>query len=144
MFLNEYYQFLYTLNSLNIKNLKLNNYQLWEFIFDKSNFRVKQQYFIFCLLLKYWHFVFIFISWFFFFIKFVEIKKINISLLSYNLQNLIILYILNFGCLIQWINFFFKFKFEYSFNFFFFNYNNIYNIIFEIYNIIFYSIFIIN
>ena len=52
MFLNESYQFLYTLNSLNIKNLKLNNYQLWEFIFDKSNFRVKQQYFIFLFIIK--------------------------------------------------------------------------------------------
>ena len=138
MLCNESYQFFYIINNFNIKNLNLNENQLWEFTIEKTNFRVKQQYFIFCLLLKYWHFIFIFISWFFFFIKFIEFKKVNITLLSYNLQNLIILYILNLGCLIQWIKFLFKFKLEYNYNFFFFNYNNFYNILYEIYNIFFY------
>jgi hypothetical protein len=45
---------------------------------------------------------------FFFLIKCFEINKINYTLMGYNVQNLLILYILNLFCLVQWVKWLFK------------------------------------
>jgi hypothetical protein len=114
------------------------NTQTWILEIDTINLRTKQQYFIFCLIAKYWHFIFIFISWFFFLIKSVETLKINYNLLGYNVQNLIILYILNLCCLLQWIKWIFKkfieiiyywFHIQYDEKFFVILKNEIFNVI---------------
>lgn len=100
----ESYQFVYVVSYYTDKNWAFDsNIQLWVLESEQNNIRVKQQYFILCLIAKYWHFIFIFISWVFFLIKSFEINKINYILLGYNVQNLLILYILNLFCLIQWL-----------------------------------------
>ena len=100
----ESYQFVYVISYYTAKNWNFDtNNQIWILELEQNNIRVKQQYFILCLIAKYWHFIFIFISWVFFLIKCFEINKINYIMLGYNLQNLLILYILNLFCLIQWI-----------------------------------------
>ena len=105
----ESYQFVYIITLFSEKNWLFDEInQLWILEFEINNLRVKQQYFILCLIAKYWHFIFIFISWFFFLIKCFEINKINYNMLGYNIQNLLILYILNLFCLIQWVKILFK------------------------------------
>ncbi len=105
----ESYQFVYIITLFSEKNWLFDETnQLWILEFEINNLRVKQQYFILCLIAKYWHFIFIFISWFFFLIKCFEINKINYNMLGYNIQNLLILYILNLFCLIQWVKILFK------------------------------------
>ncbi len=105
----ETYQFVYIISIFAEKNWLFNeSSQIWVLEFEQNNLRVKQQYFILCLIAKYWHFIFIFISWFFFLIKCLEVNKINYNLLGYNTQNLIILYVLNLMCLIQWFKYLFK------------------------------------
>lgn len=105
----ETYQFVYIISIFSEKNWLFNEFnQVWVLEFEQNNLRVKQQYFILCLIAKYWHFIFIFISWFFFLIKCIEINKINYNILGYNTQNLIILYVLNLMCLIQWSKYLFK------------------------------------
>lgn len=105
----ETYQFVYIITLFTDKNWIYDDLnQLWVLEFEQNNLRVKQQYFILCLIAKYWHFIFIFISWFFFVIKCFEINKINYVLMGYNVQNLLILYILNLFCLIQWVKWLFK------------------------------------
>lgn len=105
----ETYQFVYIVTLFTDKNWIYDDInQLWVLEFEQNNIRVKQQYFILCLIAKYWHFIFIFISWFFFVIKCFEINKINYTLMGYNIQNLLILYILNLFCLIQWLKWLFK------------------------------------
>lgn len=100
----ESYQFVYVITYYADKNWVFDNLaQVWVLESEQNNIRVKQQYFILCLIAKYWHFIFIFISWMFFLIKSLEINKINYVLLGYNIQNLLILYILNMFCLIQWL-----------------------------------------
>ena len=97
-------QFVYTISHYTDKNWNFDsNTQLWILELEQNNIRVKQQYFILCLIAKYWHFIFIFISWIFFLVKCFEINKINYVLLGYNVQNLLILYVLNIFCLVQWI-----------------------------------------
>lgn len=105
----ESYQFVYIITIFAEKNwLFEESTQTWVLEFEQNNLRVKQQYFILCLIAKYWHFIFIFISWFFFVIKCFEINKINYNMLGYNVQNLLILYILNLFCLVQWAKWLFK------------------------------------
>lgn len=105
----ETYQFAYIISLFSEKNWLFDeSNQIWSLEFEQNNLRVKQQYFILCLIAKYWHFIFIFISWFFFLIKCLEVNKINYNILGYNIQNLIILYMLNLFCLIQWFKYLFK------------------------------------
>jgi hypothetical protein len=99
----ESYQFVYIISLFGDKSWIFEDIsQSWILEVEQNNIRVKQQYFVYCLVAKYWHFIFIFISWFFFFIKSLEIKKISYTMLGYNTQNLLILYVLNLMCLIQW------------------------------------------
>jgi len=105
----ETYQFIYVISLFGDKVWLFEDIsQSWSLEIEQNTSRVKQQYFAYCLIAKYWHFIFIFISWFFFFVKALEIKKISYTMLGYNTQNLLIIYVLNFVCLIQWLKFFYK------------------------------------
>ena len=142
----ETYQFVYIITLFAEKNWLFEEIsQTWVLEFEQSNLRVKQQYFILCLIAKYWHFIFIFISWFFFIIKCFEINKINYNMLGYNVQNLLILYILNLFCLIQWAKWIFKKFLEITYYWFHIQYDEkfIISIIFEIKSIL-QSLFILN
>jgi hypothetical protein len=105
----ETYQFIYVISLFGDKIWLFEDIsQSWSLEIEQNTSRVKQQYFAYCLIAKYWHFIFIFISWFFFFVKALEIKKISYTMLGYNTQNLLIIYVLNFVCLIQWLKFVYK------------------------------------
>ena len=120
----ETYQFVYIINLFADKNWNFDeNKQIWILEIEQNMLRVKQQYFILCLIAKYWHFIFIFISWFFFLIKSLESNKINYNLMGYNIQNLLILYILNLFCLVQWIKWLFKKFLEISYYWFHVSYD---------------------
>ena len=141
----ETYQFVYVISYFSDKNWYFDETsQIWILEYEQNNLRVKQQYFTLCLIAKYWHFIFIFISWFFFVIKCFEINKINYTLMGYNIQNLLILYVLNLFCLIQWSKWLFKkfleltyywFHIQYDEKFFILITNEVWNIIFSIINI---------
>jgi hypothetical protein len=135
----ESYQFIYIINLYSDKFwLFEDTSQSWVLEAEQNNLRVKQQYFIYCLIAKYWHFIFIFISWFFFYVKSVEIKKISYSLLGYNTQNLLILYVLNLLCLIQWLKYLIKKFLEVTYHWFHIQYDEklINNFSFEILSVI--------
>jgi len=142
----ESYQFIYIISLYADKFWLFEDIsQSWSLEIEENNLRVKQQYFVYCLIAKYWHFIFIFISWFFFFIKSIEIKKINYTMLGYNTQNLLILYVLNILCLIQWIKYLSKKFLEITYYWFHIQYDEklLNNFFFEIFNIIF-SLFNVN
>jgi hypothetical protein len=135
----ETYQFVYIISLFSDKNWLFDKEtQSWCLEFEQNILRTKQQYFIMCLIAKYWHFIFIFISWFFFVIKCFEINKINYTLMGYNIQNLIILYVLNLLCLVQWAKWVFKKFIELTYYWFHIQYDEkfILNIFEEIYNTI--------
>lgn len=120
----ESYQFVYIITLFADKTWIFDETaQIWTLEVEQNNLRVKQQYFVLCLVAKYWHFIFIFISWFFFLIKSLEAGKINITLLGYNVQNLLILYVLNLMCLIQWIKYLTKKFFEITYYWFYIQYD---------------------
>jgi hypothetical protein len=120
----ESYQFVYTINLFADKDWIFDDVKrLWILEVEQNNIRVKQQYFILCLIAKYWHFIFIFISWFFFLLKSIEINKINYTLMGYNVQNLLILYVLNLMCLVQWGKWVFKKFIEITYSWFHIQYD---------------------
>ena len=62
-FFIETYQFIYVLTSFRDDSLVfLEEDNLWTNILDDPIVRIKQQYLLICLIAKYWHFLFIFIS----------------------------------------------------------------------------------
>jgi hypothetical protein len=134
----ETYQFAYIINLFADKNwIFEETKQVWALEIEQNNLRVKQQYFVLCLVAKYWHFIFIFISWFFFLIKSIEVNKISYTMLGYNTQNLLILYVLNLMCLIQWFKFFSKKFLELTYYWFHIQYDEKFFIMFinEIVNV---------
>lgn len=135
----ETYQFVYIILKFSEKEWIFDEIEkIWILEFEQNIFRVKQQYFILCLIAKFWHFIFIFISWFFFIIKCFEINKINYTLMGFNVQNLIILYILNLLCLIQWVKYISKKFLEITYYWFHIQYDEkvFINFIFEFLTII--------
>lgn len=77
---------------------------LWSLEVDVPRVRVKQQYFYIALVLKYWHFIFIYLSWLFVAMKCYEKKQLSYLLLSLSSQNVLILFTLNIMFNAQWLN----------------------------------------
>lgn len=93
----------------------------WAIEIESIKLRTKQYYFLMCVIAKFWHFIFIFFSWIFFLLKSLETQKITHNLLSFNYQNLLILFMLNLLCYCNWIHFLFRRFFDLSYFWFFTN-----------------------
>lgn len=125
IFYIESYQFYYVLNIFNEGSWVFDeDTNVYTYTYEAPRLRTKQFYFLMCLIAKYWHFVFIFISWIFFLIKSFESKRVKYNLLSYNIQNLIILYVLNILTYAQWFKFLFHRYLETIYYWFFTNYDS--------------------
>ncbi len=108
-FFIETYQFYYVVSTFNERVWMFNEDEnLWSIDVDNPILRTKHQYLLVCLIAKYWHFLFIFLSWVFFLIKSFERRKVTYVLFGANLQNMIILYILNFACYVQWFKWLYR------------------------------------
>lgn len=118
-FFVETYQFYYVISTFNERLWIFNEDEnLWSLDTENPILRVKQNYLLVCLIAKYWHFLFIFLSWVFFLIKSFEKKKITIVLFGVNLQNVIILYVLNFVCYLQWFKWIYRRFFDLPYTWF--------------------------
>lgn len=96
VYLLESYQFYYVITSFYENFWVFDNTQnTWVLEVETPRVRVKQQYLILALIAKYWHFLFIFLSWLFFFVKSFEQKRVSYTLFAVNVQNLLILFVLN-------------------------------------------------
>lgn len=123
-FLIETYQFYYVINGF---------FELtWDFSEDDNTWvvdvlspwtRVKNQYLILALIAKYWHYLFIFISWLFMVFKFYENKKISYTLIGVNIQNYMLLFILNLLFNINWLKWLIRRYYDESFYWFFTDFN---------------------
>lgn len=125
IFFVESYQFYYVITAFNEYvwdfNVDLGEWQLNP---ETPRLRAKTYYFLLCLIAKYWHFIFIFFGWVFFCMKFFETKKLSYDLLSYNIQNILILYVLNILTYTQWIKWLSKRYFDLAYYWFFTHYDH--------------------
>jgi hypothetical protein len=124
-FFIETYQFYYVISVFNERVWSLNeDDNIWSVETDNPILRTKTQYFLVCLIAKYWHFLFIFISWIFFLIKSFERKKITYVFFGSNLQNVILLFVLNLACYVQWLKWIYRRFFDLPYTWFFTNIDN--------------------
>lgn len=108
-FFVETYQFYYVISIFNERVWIFNEEEnIWAVDTDNPILRTKHHYLLVCLIAKYWHFLFIFLSWVFFLLKSFERKKVTFALFGVNLQNMIILYVLNFACYVQWFKWLYR------------------------------------
>lgn len=124
-FFLETYQFYYIISSFNERLWVFNEEEnLWMIDIENPILRTKHQYLFVCLIAKYWHFLFIFLSWVFFLIKSFERRKVTYVLFGANLQNMVLLYVLNFACYIQWFKWLYRRFFDLPYTWFFTNIDN--------------------
>ena len=121
-FFVETYQFYYVLSTFSERVWNFNEEDnIWAIEIDTPTLRTKNQYLLVCLIAKYWHFLFIFLSWVFFVMKSFERQKVTYVHLSANLQNIIILYVLNLVCYAQWVKWAYRRFFDVPYTWFFTN-----------------------
>lgn len=105
----EFYQFFYVLNWYGEISWFFDvEDKVWyaESVFKRA--RIVNHYVTICVIAKFWHIVFIYLFWVFFVIRSLEQKKISYILLSVNLQNFLILYIMNWLLMYPWFKFIFR------------------------------------
>jgi len=124
IFFLESYQFYYLIN-LFIENTWVysEDTNSWQLNYESCRYRTKFYYMTLCLIAKYWHFIFIFLSWIFLLVKFYESKKLSYTLFSYNMQNFLILIVLNLLTYSQWIKFIFRRYLDLVYFWFYTNYD---------------------
>jgi hypothetical protein len=124
-FFLETYQFYYVISSFNERLWVFNEDEnLWVIDIENPILRTKHQYLFVCLIAKYWHFLFIFLSWVFFLIKSFERRKVTYVLFGTNLQNIVLLYVLNLACYLQWFKWLYRRFFDLPYTWFFTNIDN--------------------
>lgn len=94
---------------------------LWNLEIDFKKTRIVNNLVSICLLAKFWHLVFIFVFWVFFLLRINEIGRMRFPLLSANLQNFIILYIMSWLYMYPWFKFTFRRFLEIQYYWFFYN-----------------------
>lgn len=105
----ESYQFYYLTNYYDESQWVFSEEDLvWELEYEIPRARNKNHYMTLIILAKFWHYIFIFGSWTFFVMKAIELGRVRYALLSMNLQNLIIFYIMNWVCLYSWLKWIFR------------------------------------
>lgn len=105
----EFYQFFHIINYYNTYSWKFNEKDLlWVLDKEIKRTRIANNYVTICLLAKFWHLIFIFVFWVFFILRINEITRIRYFLLSANLQNFIILYIMTWLYMYPWLKFIFR------------------------------------
>lgn len=76
---------------------------IWSLEWDGRRTRIINHYIMILFLLKFWHIVFIVGCWIFFLLRSNELDKINYPLYSFNYQNFIILFIMNWLFMYPWL-----------------------------------------
>lgn len=139
IYLVESYQFYYLLNYFT-ENIWIydNSSNIWVLDYETPKTRVRQQYFIFLLIAKYLHFIFIFIALLFWSIKSFEQKKFTFTLTGWNIQNLLILFWLNIVFILYWLKWIYRRFYDSIFFWFFtdFNFYRLKFLLLEIFNVL--------
>lgn len=125
-FLLETYQFYYILNGFFELTWSFDDSQkIWTLDANSPWIRVKQQYITLALIAKYWHFLFIFISWLFMLFKAYETRTVTYVLFGVSLQNYMLLFLLNILFNINWLKWLSRRHFDEIYYWFFSDFNNV-------------------
>jgi hypothetical protein len=105
----EFYQFFHISNFYGnlIWNFDLEE-RLWTLELETRRTRIVNHYFMWLLILKFWHLLFVYVFWLFFALRVNERLSIRYPLYSVNYQNIIILFLMNWLIMFPWIKFYFR------------------------------------
>ncbi len=118
----EFYQFFHIISYYGNLTWSFDSEEfLWNLDSEFKRTRIVNNTLTLCLIAKFWHLVFIFIFWIFFLLRVNEIGRIRYPLLSANLQNFIILYLMSWLYMYPWFKFLFRRHLETQYYWFFFN-----------------------
>ncbi len=105
----EFYQFFHVLNYYgNLVWLYDSEEHLWFLESDFKKTRIVNHYITICIIAKFWHLIFIFALWVFFILRGNELSRYRYPLLSANLQNFLMLYLLSWIGMYPWFKFVFR------------------------------------
>jgi len=94
---------------------------LWNLEIEFRRTRIVNHYATICLIAKFWHIVFAILFWLFFLLRGLEISRFRYPLLSANLQNFIIIYIMSWIYMYPWFKYSFRRFLDMPYYWFFFN-----------------------
>lgn len=138
--LQESYQFYYLLNFYNDAFWVMDEESYgWELEYEIPRARNRLHYTTLIIIAKFWHYIFIFLSWVFFVMKSLEQKRIRYAFFAMNIQNFIIFYIMNWVCMHAWLKWVFRRFMDQQYYWFFssFRVTTLNNIISDVSNLIF-------
>ena len=95
--------------------------RLWVLENDFKRSRLVNNYVALCLMAKFWHLIFIYVFWVFFILRTNELQRYRYPLLSANLQNFIILYIMCWLFMYPWFKYYVRKYMDYTYYWFFTN-----------------------
>lgn len=118
----EFYQFQHLLSYYGFVQWNFDyDENIWILENDLKRTRIVNHYVAITLILKFWHFFFIIIFWFFTILRTLELKRARYFLLSANLQNFVILYAMSWISMIPWFKWVFKFMYTQPYFWFYIN-----------------------
>lgn len=107
--LQESYQFYYLLNFYNDAFWIMDEESYsWTLEYEVPRARNRLHYTTLIIVAKFWHYIFIFLSWVFFVVKTLEQKRLRYAFFAMNIQNFIIFYIMNWVCMHAWLKWIFR------------------------------------
>jgi hypothetical protein len=102
----EFYQFFHIINFYSNLSWSFDSDEfLWNLEVEYRRTRLVNNFTMVCFLAKFWHVVFIFIFWIFFVLRVNETNRVRYMLLSANIQNFIIMYLLTWLYMFPWLKF---------------------------------------
>jgi len=105
----EFYQFFHIISFFGNINWSFDyDEYIWTLDIDTRRTRLANNYVAICLMLKFWHYVFIFLFWVFFILRVNELGRIRYPLLVANVQNFIIIYMMSWAYMYPWFKFVFR------------------------------------
>lgn len=138
----EFYQFFHIANFYGNLNWSFDaDENLWTLELEPRKTRTLNTYVSFCLMVKFWHLVFVLAFWLFFIMRSNELRRSRYPLLSANLQNIIIIYFFSIIHMIPWIKNFYRRFFDNPYYWFFNSARNIgYKIFFTDIKLVYYGL----
>jgi len=118
----EFYQFFHLLNYYGALNWIYDiEEHLWVLESEFKRTRIVNHYVTICLVAKFWHIIFAVVVWVFFVLRCLESNRFRYPLLSANLQNFIIIYIMSWLYMYPWLKFTIRKTLDVPFYWFFVN-----------------------
>lgn len=118
----EFYQFFHLLNFYGNLNWVYDiEEHFWNLESEFKRTRIVNHYTTICLVAKFWHIVFAVIFWVFFVLRSIESNRFRYPLLSANIQNFIIIYVMSWLYMYPWLKYILRKSLDMPYYWFFVN-----------------------